>query len=237
MAVATPRTPRRKLDREAIVDAALALADADGLEAITLKRVADRFGVTAMALYWHFEDKDALLGAVGDRIWQTAAQALERSMVGAAPAQDDGWGQLRLTLDALVCAMRAHPATAELVARRVAECEAGLEITELTLGLLARHGITPEAAADLARFILCSAVMLVDNQAGIEIVDPAQRAEQQRRKRITLASLPADRYPHTVAAAAYLTDCDSPDRYFARGFDAIIAGVRAQAPSSTPSTA
>ena len=76
--------------------------------------------------------------------------------------------------------------------------------------------------------------MLVTNQPGIEIAEPEQRAEAQRRKRIALASLPTDRYPHIAASAEYLTDCESPDTYFARGFDAIIGGVRAQAPSSHP---
>jgi TetR/AcrR family transcriptional regulator, tetracycline repressor protein len=81
-------------------------------------------------------------------------------------------------------------------------------------------------------FILSSAVMLVSTQAGIEIPEPDERAENQRRKRIALASLPPDRDPHIIASAAHLTDCASPDAYFRRGSDAIIAGVRAQAPSS-----
>ena len=72
--------------------------------------------------------------------------------------------------------------------------------------------------------------MLVSTQPGIDIPGPDERAEHQRRKRIALASLPPDRYPHIAASAEYLTDYESPDSHFASGFDAIVAGVRAQAP-------
>lgn len=219
-----------------MIDAALQLADEEGLEAVSFRRLADRFEVTPMALYWHFEDKEALLGALADRVWVQAADTLGRSLEHL-PGSDDGWGQLRLTLIALVDAMRPHPAVAELVPTRVLECEAGRELTELTLGFLARHGFEPGQASDLARFVLSSAVMLVSTQAGIEIPEPDERAEHQRRKRMALASLPPDRYPHIIASAAHLTDCESPDDYFRRGSEAIIAGVRAQAPPSHLSSA
>jgi AcrR family transcriptional regulator len=230
MSPKTARRTRSKLDRDLVVDAALQLADAEGLDAVSIRRLADQFDVTPMALYWHFADKDALLAAIADRLWlQTAAeleQALERM-----PADDDDrdWGQLRLTLTTLVGVMRGHPAVAELVPQRVLACDAGRTVTELTLAFLAARGFEPKHAADVARFVLSSAVMLVTTQPGIEIPEPHERAEAQRRKRIALASLATDRYPHIVASAGYLTDCESPDSHFARGFDVIIDGVRAQA--------
>ncbi|MFZ0089204.1 MAG: TetR/AcrR family transcriptional regulator C-terminal domain-containing protein [Solirubrobacteraceae bacterium] len=175
-----------------------------------------------------------MLAAIADRLWQETADTLDRSLA-APPDGDgdgDGWEPLRFTLEALTAVMRRHPAAAELVPSRVVECDAGLNVTELTLGFLADQGFEPAQAADLARFVLCSAVMLVSTQPGIEILEPGERAEHQRRKRIALASLPPDRYPHTIASAGYLTDCEAPDSYIARGFDAIIDGVRAQAPSN-----
>ena len=183
------------------------------------------------ALYWHFADKEALLAALADRLWVRAADTLSSSLERLQSSDDDGWGQLRLTLIALVETMRPHPAVAELVPTRVIECEAGRDVTELTLGFLARHGFDPAQASDLGRFVLASAVMLVSTQPGIEIPEATERAEAQRRKRIALASLSPDRYPHIVASAPHLTDCETPEPYLQRGLDAIIAGVRAQAPS------
>ena len=234
MSPRTARKTRSKLDRDVVVDAALRLADTEGLDAVSFRRLADQFDVTPMALYWHFEDKDALLAAIADRLWLQTADTLDRSLEQLPVSDDDGWGQLRLTLNALVDVMRRHPAAAELVPSRVVECEAGLNVTESTLEFLARQGFEPGQASDLARFVLCSAVMLVSAQPGIEIPEPHERADLQRRKRIALASLPPDRYPHIIASAGYLTDCESPDSHFTRGFDAIIAGVRAQAPSPSP---
>ncbi len=230
MSPKTARKAKSKLDREAVIDAALGLADEEGLESVSFRRLADRFGVTPMALYWHFADKEALLAALADRLWVQAADTLSSSLEQLSSTDDDGWGQLRLTLIALVEAMQPHPAVAELVPTRVIECEPGRDVTELTLGFLARQGFDPEQASDLGRFVLSSAVMLVTTQAGIEIPEPGERTEVQRRKRIALASLPPDRYPHIIASAAYLTDCESPQAYLTRGLDAIIAGVRAQAP-------
>ena len=136
----SPKTARRtkgKLDRDAVVDVALRLTDAEGLEAISFRRLADEFGVTPMALYWHFDDKEALLAAIADRLWLETAETLQGSLAQLS-ADDDGWGQLRLTLTALVDVMRRHPAVADLVPSRVAESESGLNVTELTLGFLAR---------------------------------------------------------------------------------------------------
>jgi TetR/AcrR family tetracycline transcriptional repressor len=226
----TARKTKSKLDREAVIDAALALADEEGLDAVSFRRLAEQFAVTPMALYWHFEDKEALLAALADRLWVQAADILSASLERLSSSDND-WGQLRFTLIALVEAMQPHPAVAELVPTRVVECEAGRDVTELTLGFLAQQGFDPSQASDLGRFVLSSAVMLVTTQAGIEIPGHDERAEVQRRKRIALASLPPDRYPHITASAAYLTDCESPEAYLTRGLDAIIAGVRAQAPS------
>jgi TetR/AcrR family tetracycline transcriptional repressor len=230
----SPKAARRtksKLDREVVIEAALGLADAEGLEAVSVRRIADQFGVTPMALYWHFDDKEALLAGVADRLWVETAETLDRSLEQLSTAEDDGWGELRRVLDALVTVMQRHPSAAELVPSRVLSCEAGRNVTELTLGFLSRKGFEPAQASDLALFLLSGAVMLVSTQAGIEIHDRQERLEHQRQKRIALASLPPDRYPHIAESAGYLTDCETPETYVARGCDAIIAGVRAQAPS------
>jgi len=62
-----PTAPRDPLRRDAIVDEARALISSDGLDALTLRRLGDRFSVSAPALYAHFRDKDDLLRAVAER--------------------------------------------------------------------------------------------------------------------------------------------------------------------------
>ncbi|MFR9750096.1 TetR/AcrR family transcriptional regulator [Nocardia sp. 004] len=57
-----------KLHRTAIVDAAIELADTEGLDALSMRRIADRLGVGAMSLYRHIANKDELLTAMTDEV-------------------------------------------------------------------------------------------------------------------------------------------------------------------------
>lgn len=71
------------LDRARLVDAAFALLEADGLEALTMRRLAARLGVQAPALYWHVADKAELMGMMAARIYAAA-------YAGASEAADPG---------------------------------------------------------------------------------------------------------------------------------------------------
>lgn len=69
-----------------MVDAALALADAEGLEAVTLARVAAALGVRSPSLYNHVEGRDGLLRAIAARATGELAAALRRAATGRAGA-------------------------------------------------------------------------------------------------------------------------------------------------------
>ncbi len=74
--------PRQGLDRERVVDAAVAIADADGLGGVTLARVAADLGVRAPSLYNHVDGRDALLREVALRGIAGLSAALARATVG-----------------------------------------------------------------------------------------------------------------------------------------------------------
>ncbi|WP_327118507.1 TetR/AcrR family transcriptional regulator [Nocardia sp. NBC_01730] len=57
-----------KLNRAAIVDTAIALADTEGLDALSMRRIAERMGVGAMSLYRHVANKDELLASMTDEV-------------------------------------------------------------------------------------------------------------------------------------------------------------------------
>src|SRR6266536_2501030 len=71
--MATTRTyddaDKARLSKSAVVGRALALADAEGLDALTVRRLAQELGVTPMALYWHFRSKEELLTGLATQIW------------------------------------------------------------------------------------------------------------------------------------------------------------------------
>src|ERR1700712_4969934 len=117
--VREPRT-RERLSREVIVTGALGLADREGIDAVTIRRVANDNSVTPMALYWHFSDKDALFDGIAERIYS------EVRMPEPTELQWDD--QLRGVLIALLDALRLHPLVAETVPSRIMRSKPGLDI-------------------------------------------------------------------------------------------------------------
>ena len=216
----TPRTATRtELGRTAIVERALTVMDTDGPDAVTIRRLAQEFGVTPMALYWHVANKDELLAAMGDTLLAAVVP----------PPSTGSWSaQLRAIIEALVAAMAPHPAAAGLVLPRILVTEPGLQITEHTLALLENAGFSREQAADLARMGLQRALMLVSQRPGAE----SQAARNEREtlladKRAHIEGLPGDSYPHVRAAAAALTDCEDEDAYYGFGIDLYVEGAQA----------
>ena len=61
---ATPRSDRSPLTRERVLLAAIELADRDGLDGLSMRRLGQELGVEAMALYRHVRDKDDLLDGI-----------------------------------------------------------------------------------------------------------------------------------------------------------------------------
>ena len=60
---------RAPLSRERVLQAAVALADEDGIDGLTMRKLADELGVKAMSLYNHVENKDDLLNGMVDAVW------------------------------------------------------------------------------------------------------------------------------------------------------------------------
>ncbi len=142
--LATPdRGARRRrgaaLDRDRIVAEALGIVDAEGLDALTIRRLADALDVTPMALYWHVQDKAELLELVG--------QAVIAGVVQPDPAPD--WrADLRAVHLAMLDGFLLHPNATDVLAGRARFGEAGLRLFERILATLLDAGFTPEAAFD-----------------------------------------------------------------------------------------
>jgi TetR/AcrR family transcriptional regulator, tetracycline repressor protein len=215
---------RTRLSRSAVVDRALAIADSEGLDALTIRRLAQDLGVTPMALYWHFRSKDELIAGVSDRLWGEI-----RSDVDPAA----GWlEQLRGMFESLIGVLRAHPSASQLLASSEKLGPSHWEVTEATLRILRHAGFDAWHASAIARNALWTALMLAMSEPGIGYGGTEQeRAGNQWRKQVELASLPPERYPFLVEAAVPMTACDDPDSHYRFGVDLFLAGVEALAPS------
>jgi len=228
-ATKTPETERTRLSRSAVVDRALALADREGLEALTIRRLATELGVTPMALYWHFRSKEELIAGLADRIWGEINTDVDRS--------SPWWVQLRAMLESLIDVLRAHASASTLLLNSEKLGPSHWEATEVTLDILSQAGFDPVHASEIAKSGLWTGLTLVMSEPslGKPGFGPGRTEEEVaefvRRKQVELASLPPDRYPRLVAAAIPMTSCDGgPDFHYRFGVDLFIAGVRALAP-------
>ncbi len=183
-------TDRAPLTRERIAQEALALVDADGLEGLTMRRLAGRLGVEAMSLYHHVDGKPDLLVAVADAVL---------SEIGGSDAEDwqaritDVFGQFR-------SACLAHPGAVPLVVATGFTTPSALAPIDTILGALEQAGMDETGRVLRFRLLLSFALgaiscELADAAAAPTDTDPHEGVDLSR-------------LPHLVAVAERLIECD-----------------------------
>ena len=224
-AVTPPERPG--LTPDAIIETAIALADQHGVGAVTIRRVAANLGVTPMALYWHFTKKDDLLAGMVEWVFR---------QIDVPGDTGIGWEpRFRALMESELAVLRRHPELASLMISHESMSTAMLEAMELSLGLLREAGFTPTEAVQVIQHAQLSVINLALRQPGRSTErDPRLVEEQERQALASIVALPPDRYPHIIEAAAPLSRCEDPDRYYAFGLDMLMAGIRAMAESTRP---
>jgi AcrR family transcriptional regulator len=213
----------RTLSREAIVAAALRIVDAEGVDAVTMRRVADELGTGPASLYAHVEDKDELLGAVLDKVFGD----LDIRMV-ADPAR---WQeQVKDFGRRLRRALLAHRDLAKVSLGTVPTGPNALRGMESMLTLLVAAGLPARVigyAGDLfAQFVTVSAYE--ESLFRGRLTTPRQIEEFHRELRQFFDSLPADEFPTVRALAPDLADPGEPaDARFEFGLDIFVRGLAA----------
>jgi TetR/AcrR family transcriptional regulator, tetracycline repressor protein len=216
-----PDGDKPRLSKRTVTENALKLADADGLDTLTIRKLAEHLGVTPMALYWHFRSKEDLLEGVAEQVWGE----LDVNVDPDAP----WWAQLQGLLESLVSVLRAHPAAPQLVLEHEKRNEAALHATEVTLDVLRRAGFDAQYASQIARSALWTGITLVMSEPGYSPeLSPEERDEMQRRNQVQLAMLPAGKYPRLIECAAPMSTCD-PELHYRFGIELFIDGVKAAA--------
>jgi len=206
-----------------VIAAANDLADAEGVAAVTVRRIATELQVTPMALYWHVRGKDELLDGM-------AGSALDRvdPVVDPALPWPDG---IRSLLGSMLRSLCHSPAAAALLSTRTVTSQRSLEITESLLELLRRGGFGPGPATQIARHAVASLAALAGGRSGVVVREPdGPAAPERRRARERLEALPAQRYPRLVEAAGPLSEGIEREEYLALGLELLVAGIVATAP-------
>lgn len=213
---------REPLSRERVVDAAVRVMDAEGLDAVSMRRVAREVGVEAMSLYHHVRDKDDLLDAI--------ATAIMRGF--EAPSETGDWADNgRDIARAWRRLLKAHPNAIALFAERkrpLDDVEA-LRPMEVALRALGEAGLSQADAVQafhaIGGYIFGFVAMETGGLFGPgpgAAADPDDHAEG-----IALGTLPC-----VTAALPYLARCDF-DQQFEFGLDLMIEGLRAKVAAPT----
>ncbi|QIM22477.1 TetR/AcrR family transcriptional regulator [Phycicoccus sp. HDW14] len=131
-------TPRVPLNRSRVLADAVALADGEGADAVSMRRLADRLGVVPMALYKHVGGKDDLVDGMVD--------AVLGEVVAARPADGDWRAAVRATLLSARAAVQRHPWARRAIETRTVRTPAVLGHMEAVTRLLLDAGFTPDLA-------------------------------------------------------------------------------------------
>jgi AcrR family transcriptional regulator len=218
---------RVRLTKATVVQRALALADEEGPDALTIRRLADQLGVTPMAIYWHFKNKDELIRAVADHV-----------MSEVAPTREPGapWhGQLRSMVESLVRVIRQHPSgPAVLMSAEKSQVPGLTGATEAVLGLLRGAGFSLAEGYQIAGYLLHNSIKLVEHEPGrIPGMTPAEATECERQSRLAMQAMPSDQYPNVVEFASLAAPVDL-DEYYTFGIDLVMGGIETLAASRRP---
>lgn len=213
------------LSRPRILRAALGLVDERGLEGLTVRRLADELGVTAMAIYRHYGSKAAI------------EQHLVDLVVGdydVTHHEEADWRDWICTTCRLMRrGLCEHPGLIPLLNRATYAGSDAMAVLEQVLQRLRAGGLAPGAAAQLFHTLMAytiGSVTLTDQEA--LRAGPARRAraaDALRRRQREFAGAPPARYPRVVEAAAHLANCFE-GRRFEAGLRALLETVPAASP-------
>jgi TetR/AcrR family tetracycline transcriptional repressor len=219
---------RRGLARAAIVRRALKIGETEGLEAVSLRRLASEFGVTPMALYRHVRDKQDLINAMAE----LAMEGLDLT-VGFRASMS--WtDRVRRALLNFRDQMDERPLAIQLqIAYGGDNLSAFWRPIEDVHGILLGAGFKPREAAKLIRIVsnLLGGYLLLVRPAPPNAHQQGNIDRELLRKRFELGllSLHPDQFPNTAATTRELADvwAGDPDRWWPDTVDLLVFGLEA----------
>jgi len=185
---------RARLNRDRVLQAAVALADEAGIESLSMRRLAQELGVVPMALYKHVANKDELLDGMVEAI------------VGEIdpPVRGAGWkGAVRLRVLAARRVLLRHPWARQVLESRTTKTPAVLSYLDSFIGMFLAGGFS----ADLTHHVMHAlgsrmwgfTQELFDDAAGPQAEPPAKVTPAVQAAMLQQL---AERYPNIAAAAA-----------------------------------
>ncbi|RUZ76092.1 TetR family transcriptional regulator [Mesorhizobium sp. M7A.F.Ca.US.006.01.1.1] len=197
------------LSRERIVAVAVELLDAQGIDGLTMRRLADRLGSGVMSLYWHVDNKEDVFDLALD-------SALEHRGSPETGESPDWRGDVVHMLEDWRARMLRHPWSASLLPRRALGPNI-LRRLEMLSKTLSRAGVA-DADLNAAIWSLWNYVMGATlTRASFDLSEEDRAAAQQRLTHLS------EHYP-TIERSRLLLDNDW-DGAFRKGLDFLLDGL------------
>jgi AcrR family transcriptional regulator len=203
--------PPRRFTRDELAHRALAIMDAHGPEALTMRGLANELGISPMALYRYFPSKTDLM----DAAIEIAAPEIELPEPGAGP-----WKRhLAELARALFRAGVRHPSLARERFNRPLQTPSALRVTNRAIELLLEAGLSkPDAVAAFK-------ALLLHTLAAAAFAASESRPEVRERTSERHASLPAEELPAMAAVADELTAALGGEEAFELGLAALLEEI------------
>lgn len=196
---------RGRIGREQIVGQAVVLADRGGIDALTIRRLAEACGLSPMGLYRHIRDRSELLDLVVERVLVE---------IPAPPSRGSWQTRARRLFEGMRRVSLAHPGVVALGVQRATPVRAMAGFTDHALGIMGQAGFAGDEA------MMAYDAMLMFTIGSVLWQIPRTGAEREG----LLQSATPSQMPHLFAHAAVLGRRD-PDAYFEYGFSALLAGL------------
>jgi TetR/AcrR family tetracycline transcriptional repressor len=219
----------RGLTRAAIVRRAVKIGEAEGLNAVSLRRLALEFGVTPMALYRHVRDKQDLINAMAESVMEGL------DLTVGFRASMSWTDRLRRAMLNFRDQMDERPLAIQLqIAYSGDNLSAFWRPIEDVLGILLSAGFKPRDASKLIRIVsnLLAGYLLLVRPAGTTAEQRGTILDRdllRKRFELGLLSLQSDQFPNTVATAGELAVAwaSEPDRWWPDTVDLLVYGLEA----------
>jgi len=191
------------------------MIDAEGLDSLSMRKLAGRLGVSAMTLYGYVRTKEELLDAIA----HSALSRLEHAARG-----DGAWAQrLARTVTGLHELLLAHPGVTQIIGARGVPIPALDGFREQLLSILDEAGLEVPDAVECVALLMCYTFGFAAIEHDRRTMDPEVEASRLR-------GLSRTAYPQLVRAADVYAGHVTADA-FSAGLGHVIAGIAARARS------
>jgi AcrR family transcriptional regulator len=229
-----PHRPSRRrrdpISKDAIVTAAIALLDREGLAALSMRRLAEELGTGAASLYWHVGSKDGLLDLVLDQV------------IGEQKVPDpdpDRWReQIKEVARVQRGACLRHPWVVRVSIGRIPMGPNALRYSERILAILRAGGLPPHLAVQGYLLLIATINGFTIDETGVDDapaagdsplpIDPVDLQQVADMARDYIAALPASLFPNMTALADEFA-FSNPDERFELLIDIFVDGLSRRA--------